>query len=122
MIKLCQTCLTTLPATKDSLNAYITKVPATRADSLKKAFGKLDSVQMGMEKWMKEYDIKKIGEKGTLDERIAYLRMQKAKIISIKTNMHEGINNANNLIMISKSGLFKNKLLQSVPTKMLLPN
>ncbi len=109
--------LLTLPASKDSLTAYIPKVSHTRADSLKKSFAKLDSVQINMTKWMKEYDLKKMGEKGSLDERISYVRDQKEKLIKVKMQMADGINIANNLVMISRMGLFKSTINKNIPTK-----
>ena len=112
--------LITLPASKDSLTAYIPKVSRTRADSLKKSFAKLDSVQLNMTKWMKQYDSKKIEEKGSLDERISYVRDQKEKLIKVKTQMAEGINTANNLVMISRMGLFKPKMNKNIPDKGLM--
>lgn len=113
--------LVSLPAAKDSLNVYIPKVSRTRADSLKKSFARLDSAQINMAKWMKGYDQKKINNIGSIDDKITFIREEKEKLLKVKTLLSEGINNSNNLVMISRIGLYKPKTTNE-PIRSLMNN
>jgi hypothetical protein len=81
----------------DSLNARKSVVKPSRADSLQKAIIKLDSVKNMMANWQKNYDSLALAKN---DNKAALLREQKENLLLIKKKSQEGIQNANNLLMM----------------------
>jgi hypothetical protein len=95
--------MNTIPQLKDSLNSYISKVKPTRADSARKMIARLDSADQSMNAWMKQYDGEMLEKKDmSLDEKMAYMQKQKEMIVKVRKLATEGIQEANQLLMVMK--------------------
>ena len=88
----------TLPRLIDSLNARKQRVRATRADSLQKAILKLDSARTLLQAWQKSYDSLAVPKNPTLS--LTALRQRKEDLLLIRRKTLEGIQHANNLLML----------------------